>query len=204
MTVSVTPTQRDWVGPIAPVTLKGPTLTLVPVDVDQDYEALFNAVGDPHTFDYYPHGPIANAKEYKQKLQKELKQGYTPFKVVRGDKLVGSVSLLSTIVEHKQSEIGAIWVNPECRGSNVLVEIAYILLSFCFETLKFNRVQWKTHHENFASQKAAIKIGMTHEGVLRNHIIMYDGTLRHSYYYSAIIDEWPKVKDMLEAKLKKA
>jgi hypothetical protein len=39
------------------------------------------------------------------------------------------------------------------------------------------------------------------EGTLRNHIIMPDGSYRHSVYYSIIEGEWPLVKAGLEEKM---
>ncbi len=62
-------------------------------------------------------------------------------------------------------------------------------------------ISLKTHHENVKSQRAIERIGATREGVLRNHMIMPDGSYRHSVYYSIIESEWPRVKGRLEAKM---
>jgi hypothetical protein len=39
------------------------------------------------------------------------------------------------------------------------------------------------------------------KGVLRNHVIMPDGSYRHSVFYSIIESDWPQVKANLEAKM---
>ena len=39
------------------------------------------------------------------------------------------------------------------------------------------------------------------EGTLRNHMILPDGTIRHSVYYSILDTEWPNVKTRLEQML---
>jgi RimJ/RimL family protein N-acetyltransferase len=83
-------------------------------------------------------------------------------------------------------------VNTECK---------YLLLRHAFETLEMIRVQLKTHHLNVRSQNAIERIGATREGVLRNHVIMSNGSYRHSVYFSIIESEWPQVKANLEAKM---
>ncbi|MEV1286351.1 hypothetical protein [Micromonospora sp. NPDC049679] len=37
------------------------------------------------------------------------------------------------------------------------------------------------------------------EGVFRDHRILREGHIRHSIYYSVIREEWPQVRDQLEA-----
>ena len=44
-------------------------------------------------------------------------------------------------------------------------------------------------------------IGAKFEGVFRNHMIMPDGSIRHSHWYSIIREEWPEVKSNLETRL---
>ena len=39
------------------------------------------------------------------------------------------------------------------------------------------------------------------EGVFRNHMIMPDGSIRHSAYFSITADDWPAVKARLTARL---
>jgi len=41
------------------------------------------------------------------------------------------------------------------------------------------------------------------EGVLRNHMILPDGTIRHSVFYSILDSEWEGVKGRLEEYLAK-
>jgi len=51
---------------------------------------------------------------------------------------------------------------------------------------------------NERSQKAIERIGAVQEGVLRNHMILPDGRIRHSVFYSILDTEWPQVKQRLE------
>jgi hypothetical protein len=52
-----------------------------------------------------------------------------------------------------------------------------------------------------AHRKAIERIGAVKEGVLRNHMILPDGRIRHSVFYSVIDTEWPETKKRLEEML---
>ena len=81
-------------------------------------------------------------------------------------------------------------MNTECK---------YLLLRHAFETWGCIRVQLKTDLNNVSSQRAIERIGAVKEGVLRNHMIRPDGTVRHTVMYSIIDSEWPAVKARLES-----
>jgi RimJ/RimL family protein N-acetyltransferase len=70
-----------------------------------------------------------------------------------------------------------------------------------FETLKFNRVEYKTDARNVRSRAAILKLGATQEGIFRKHMIMADGHVRDSVYFSIIDSDWPAVKAGLEKRL---
>ena len=63
------------------------------------------------------------------------------------------------------------------------------------------RVEFKTHHRNEQSRRALARIGAVEEGTFRNHMIMPDGTYRHSVYFSVIDSEWPQTKAKLQSRL---
>ena len=65
------------------------------------------------------------------------------------------------------------------------------------------RVQFKADLRNEHSIHAIERLGAVREGVLRNHMILPDGTVRNSVFYSILDREWPKVKIQLEERLKK-
>ncbi len=71
-------------------------------------------------------------------------------------------------------------------------------LRHAFETLGCIRVQIKTDSRNERSQKAIERLGAKKEGVLRNHMILPDGYVRASVFYSILDSEWPGVKMKLE------
>ena len=64
-------------------------------------------------------------------------------------------------------------------------------------------MQIKTDSRNLCSQKAIERIGGVKEGVLRNHMILPDGTIRHSVFYSILDSEWEEVKGRLDDRMAK-
>jgi N-acetyltransferase len=114
---------------------------------------------------------------------------------------VGSSRFLSIVPEHRRLEIGWTWVASAFQRTGANREAKLLQLTYAFETLGANRVEFKTHARNERSRTALAGIGATFEGIFRSHMIMPDGTLRDSAYFSVIADEWPSVKAGLEADL---
>jgi RimJ/RimL family protein N-acetyltransferase len=84
-------------------------------------------------------------------------------------------------------------VNPECK---------LLLMQFVFETLKWNRVEYKTDARNQRSRDAILRLGATQEGIFRKHMVLADGVIRDSVYFSIVDSDWPEVKAALERRLK--
>jgi len=114
---------------------------------------------------------------------------------------VGSSRFLSIVPEHRRLEIGWTWVGRAFQRTGANREAKLLQLTHAFEDLGANRVEFKTDSRNEASRAALLGIGATFEGIFRNHIVMPDGPLRHSAYYSVVVEEWLAVKARLEALL---
>lgn len=120
---------------------------------------------------------------------------------VASGRAVGSSRFLSIVPEHRRLEIGWTWLAPAFQRSGANREAKLLQLSHAFEDLGANRVEFKTDSRNEASRAALLGIGATFEGIFRNHMVMPDGPLRHSAYYSVVVEEWPAVMARLEALL---
>ena len=114
---------------------------------------------------------------------------------------IGSSRFLSIVPEHRRLEIGWTWVATAFQRTGANREAKLLQLTHAFETLGANRVEFKTHSGNERSRTALAGIGATFEGVFRSHMIMPDGSLRDSAYFSVIAEEWPRVKAGLVASL---
>ena len=107
---------------------------------------------------------------------------------------VGSSRYMSIVPEHRRLEIGWTWVGTAWQRTGANREVKLLQLTHAFETLDAQRVEFKTHARNEPSRNALAGIGATFEGVFRNHMIMPDGSIRHSAYFSVTAEEWPVVK----------
>lgn len=112
--------------------------------------------------------------------------------------IVGATSYMDISLPHKRLEIGSTWLAPRVWRSNINTNCKYLLLKYGFEKLGMQRIQIKTGHENIRSQKAIERIGAVKEGILRNHMIRKEGTIRHTVMFSIISDEWQSVKERFE------
>ena len=114
---------------------------------------------------------------------------------------IGVTGYLEIRERHRALEIGRTWIGKAWQGTGVNPESKYLLLRHAFETLGALRVQFKTDSNNLHSQRAIEKLGAVREGVLRNYQIRSNGRPRDTVMYSVIADEWPAVKERLEARL---
>jgi RimJ/RimL family protein N-acetyltransferase len=114
---------------------------------------------------------------------------------------IGSSSYFAADAGHRRLEIGGTWVTPTRQRTPVNTEAKYLMLRHAFETLGCGRVEFKTDRLNERSRRALERIGAVEEGIFRNHMVMPDGRIRDSVYYSIIDREWPAVNAKLEALL---
>jgi RimJ/RimL family protein N-acetyltransferase len=134
----------------------------------------------------------------------EIKAGTAVAWVTRSKatgKLAGSTRLYEISQQHRTMELGGTWLHPDYHRTGINVEAKYLQLTHAFERMNALRVSLKTHHENLKSQTAIAALGAKFEGVFRNHMIMPDGSIRHSHWYSIVCEDWPEVKTSLEARL---
>ena len=157
----------------------------------------------------------ATCRMAKSALRTILRGGYTtswrlqrraptfPFVVIHkaSGRIAGATRYMEFRAAHRGVEIGGTWYGAEFRRTAVNTECKYLLLRHAFEFMDCIRVQFKTDLRNERSQRAIERIGAVREGVLRNHMILPDGTIRHSVYYSILATEWLDVKARLEALL---
>ena len=76
------------------------------------------------------------------------------------------------------------------------------MLRHAFEEMACVRVQFTTDEINAKSRAAILRLGAKQEGIVRHERIMPDGRKRNSVRFSIIDDEWPVVKEQLEARLR--
>jgi RimJ/RimL family protein N-acetyltransferase len=117
--------------------------------------------------------------------------------------VVGSTRYFNVDAVNRRFEIGHTWYAKRVQRTAINTECKLLLLTHAFEALGCIAVEFRTHFFNFASREAIARLGAKQDGILRNHQIMPDGTLRDTVVFSIIAPEWPTVKRHLAFRLER-
>ena len=112
----------------------------------------------------------------------------------------GSTRYLSHAPEHRRVEIGWTWLRRSAWGTGANVEAKLLLLGHAFERCGMQRVEFKTDARNHQTRGSLLALGARFEGIARKHMMLPSGP-RDSAWYAITDDDWPAVRERLEARL---
>ena len=101
---------------------------------------------------------------------------------------------------HDGLYVGYTFYRPEARGGAVNPACKRLLFGEAFDQGAM-RVGLMIDAVNARSQAAVAKMGAVREGTLRAHKITWTGRVRDTVVLSVLADEWPAVRDGLDARL---
>jgi N-acetyltransferase len=190
-----------------PITLTGRHVQLTPLSVDHQ-EGLKSAVRDGNLWELWytsipsPEGMLA---EIQRRLALQEAGSMVPFAII--DRATGDIVGMTTYMNIDQAtprvEIGSTWYAQRVQRTALNTEAKLLLLTHAFETLGCVAVEFRTHFMNQQSRRAIERLGAKLDGILRNHFLIGNGTLRDTCVYSILISEWPTVRTHLEHQLAK-
>ena len=191
-------------GWVLPIVMEGRVVRLEPLTLNHGQD-LAEAC-DPEMFRYFPVFPETfdrdGLEDYiRGRTNTPLTVAYAIVQKKTG-KAIGSSSFFDIRPADKGLEVGHTWIKKEHRSTKVNPETKLLMLGHAFETLGAVRVQLKTDARNLQSQNAMKKLGAKEEGTLRHNMVMPDGFVRDSVYFSILAEEWPEVKNGLLVRLK--
>lgn len=135
------------------------------------------------------------------RMEREVAVGKTmAFAVVVGGACRGMSNYLDVDPHHHTVEIGSTYYGPDFRGGAVNPAAKRLLLGQAFEA-GAHRVQFRVDSANARSRAAVLKLGAAQEGILRHDKITWTGRQRSTAHFSIIAEEWPAVRDGLDARL---
>jgi RimJ/RimL family protein N-acetyltransferase len=205
MTTSGTLREEPNVIAPAPVTLEGHGVRLEPLTAAHGsalaaavpdgrlWELWYTAVPDPEGVGAY----LAEAFEGQRAghmlpwAVRELKTGA----------IVGSTRYHDIVADIDRVEIGYTWYAASWQRSHVNTACKLLLFTHAFEGLGCKVVGLRTDNFNLRSQRAIAALGAKLDGVLRHHQRRKDGTVRDTFMYSILAQEWPDVKRHLTLRL---
>jgi RimJ/RimL family protein N-acetyltransferase len=189
------------------VTLKGRVATLVPLSPSH-HDDLVEAVKDGELWNlWYTSIPSADKMrdEIERRLDLHAKGSMLPFAVLENssNQVVGMTTYMNIDAENRRVEIGSTWYRRRVQRSAINTECKLLLLTYAFATLDCIAVEFRTSFFNYQSRKAIERLGAKQDGILRQHSIMPNGTVRDTCVFSITAAEWPSVRAHLSFQLEK-
>lgn len=193
---------------IAPVpTLTGDRVTLEPLGAEHA-DDLRAAVTDGDLWRTWYASIPAPAQvdaEIERRLAEHEAGRMVPFAVRDRPtgRVVGSTTFMNVDRANRRVEIGSTFLARSAQRTGINTEAKLLQLSHAFESWQCIAVEFRTHFHNMQSRAAIAALGAKQDGVLRNHQIGRDGTLRDTVVFSITASEWPTVRMSLAERLRR-
>ena len=189
---------------LEPVTLRGAHAHLEPLSPNH-HDGLLEAVKDGELWKlWYTFIPKAGdmRKEIDRRLGLQAAGSMLPFTVFDADgKITGMTTFMNVDRPNRRVEIGSTWYAKRVQRTALNTQCKLLLLAHAFEKLDCIAVEFRTHFFNQQSRRGIERLGARQDGILRNHQIAPNGTLRDTVVFSIIASEWPTVKAHLNYQL---
>ena len=187
-----------------PVTLRGEHARLEPLSHDH-LAGLVEAVKDGELFKLWYTSvpkPEGMTREIDRRLGLQKTGAMLPFTVFDASgKIAGMTTYMNVDAANRRVEIGSTWYAKRVQRSPLNTQCKLLLLAHAFEAIDCIAVEFRTHFFNHQSRRAIERLGAKQDGILRNHQIAPNGTLRDTVVFSIIAAEWPTVKAHLNFQL---
>lgn len=116
----------------------------------------------------------------------------------QSNQYAGSTRFYDIQPNNQSLQIGFTWYGKKFQGTGLNKNCKFLLLTFAFEKLGMQRVEFRADAQNERSIYAMKSIGCKTEGILRSNGIRADGTRRDSIVLSILKSEWEtSVKELL-------
>jgi RimJ/RimL family protein N-acetyltransferase len=186
-----------------PVTLENAYVRLEPLRAGHADELAAATVGLEHA--WYTSVPAAAevGADIAQRLGWQAGGSMNPWTVRRLDsgRAVGMTTFCNIDQSNRRVEIGHTWLGVEAQRTAVNTAAKLLLLTHAFEECDAIAVEFRTHWHNRQSREAIARLGAKQDGILRNHRLGENGTLRDTVVFSILPHEWPAVRLGLQERL---
>ena len=141
-----------------------------------------------------PYGPFASENDFTEFFKDDFAQDDIHAYVIikrEDNQPYGLCAYCDIAPGHKRLEIGDVTYSLALQKTREATEAIHLLLQQAFE-LGYRRCAWKCNAKNEDSEKAALRLGFTYEGLFRNHR-WEKGQNRDTKWFSMIEEDWPKI-----------
>jgi len=188
-----------------PVVLENAFVRLEPLSSDHADDLAVAAVGLEHAWYTSVPTPERAASDVAQRLAWVDEGHMNAWGVRRIDtgRIVGTTTFCNIDQSNRHVEIGHTWIGVDAQRTAVNTASKLLLLTHAFEDCDAIAVEFRTHWHNLQSRAAIARLGAKQDGVLRNHRLGPDGTLRDTVVFSILPTEWPAVRLGLDQRLQR-
>lgn len=198
------PIVADWKEPPFPsqAVMCGRFCRLERLNVERHAESLFaaNRLDDRGlNWTYLSYGPFERFDEYRDWLDQQCRTNDPLLYAIvdlGSDEAVGVASYLRITPASGSIEVGHLNFSPRLQRTPAATEAMYLMMSHAFE-LGYRRYEWKCNALNAPSRAAALRLGLSFEGVFRQAAVM-KGRNRDTAWYAAIDSEWPTLREAFQ------
>ena len=183
------------------ITLENDCVKLIPLSLD-NYRQLTPIALQPKLIQYSP-SDIESEKSFKNYVTYAVEQRSQklaiPFLVYSKvhKTAAGCTRYMNIDWKNKVLDIGATWLGREFHGTGINTQMKILMINYAFDSLHFEKVEFRIDERNIQSRKAVEKLGAVLEGVLRKNVYLLDGFKRNTCCYSILAEDWKESKAKL-------
>lgn len=183
-----------WQTPAQPPgqVLVGRFASLEPLDAERHAASLHAANSDDRNWTYLPYGPFTGYAEYREWIETSCRSRDPLFYAIierTSGAALGVASYLRIVPASGSIEVGHLNFSPRLQRTPAATEAMYLMMKHAFE-LGYRRYEWKCDSLNAPSRAAALRLGLSFEGIFRQAGVV-KGRNRNTAWYAAIDGEWP-------------
>jgi RimJ/RimL family protein N-acetyltransferase len=164
-----------------------------------DLFAAFSLDTQGQLWTYMPQGPFENEAQYRAWVQGAQHKPDPFFYAImdkKTNKAVGVASYLRVDPNSSSIEVGWITFSPLIQQKPIATEAMYLMMKNAFE-MGYRRYEWKCNALNSPSINAAMRLGMSFEGLFRQ-ATMVKGHNRDTAWFAILDRDWPQAKTAFE------
>lgn len=183
-----------WTPPPSPdgTALEGRYARLEKLSAETHAALLFRAFeGHDQVWDYLPYGPFHSAAQYHRWVKEVAAQTDPLFYAIQ-DKETGRFGGVASYLRITPAmgviELGHINLSPQLQKTRAATEAFFLMMQWAFG-MGYRRFEWKCNADNLGSRRAAQRLGLSYEGLFRQHMIV-KGRNRDTAWFAATDKDW--------------
>ena len=151
-------------------------------------------------WDWMPYGPFREEGDWRAWAE-GMAAREDPFFYAIRDRATGRAggvaAFLRIAPEAGSIEVGHIALAPALQRTAAATDAMHLMMRWAFEA-GYRRYEWKCNALNLPSRRAGQRLGLSFEGVFRQHMVV-KGRNRDSAWFAATDRDWPRLGAAFEA-----